>query len=77
MQNYSEVAQLRKQIEIEQIAAKRGLSGLALVARHQCITRKMENIWEHFQGLVEQVGPEEAHRIAFGEPLPEPENEVH
>ncbi|MDQ2714892.1 MAG: hypothetical protein M3Z08_08300 [Chloroflexota bacterium] len=40
----STVAQIRKQIEAEYIAAQRGLEGLATVARHQFITARMENM---------------------------------
>lgn len=66
----SEIALIKQQIEVEQIAAKRGLDGLAIVARHQVITQRMERMWDKFQGLVDQVGQEEAHRLTFGESLP-------
>jgi hypothetical protein len=65
----SEVARLRQQIELEYQAAKRGLEGMAMVARHQFITRHMENMWNQFERLAKEVGQAEAHRIVFDEAL--------
>jgi len=62
----SEVARFRAQYELEYQAAKRGLEGVAMVAAHQFITKRMENMWEQFQQLVQVVGQAEAHEIAFG-----------
>jgi hypothetical protein len=70
----SDVARIRRQIEDEYIAAKLGLSGLAEgTARHRFITKRMENMWEQFQQLVQVVGQAEAHRITFGESLEQQE----
>ncbi len=67
----STVAQLRKQIEAEYIAAQRGLEGLAMAARHQFITAKMENMDRYHQQLVGLVGEERAIQMVaqvFGTP---------
>ena len=40
----SEVAHILQQIEIEYIAAQRGLTGLAQSARHAAITARMEHM---------------------------------
>ncbi len=67
----SDVAQLRKQIEAEYIAAQRGLEGLAAVARHQYISARMENMDRYHQQLIGLVGEERAiHIVAqvFGTP---------
>ncbi|MEO6888766.1 MAG: hypothetical protein ABI456_06200 [Ktedonobacteraceae bacterium] len=67
----SEVAQLRKQIEAEYIAAQRGLEGLAVTARHQFITARMENMDRYHRQLIELVGEEQAIQMVarvFGTP---------
>jgi hypothetical protein len=69
----SKIAQFREQYELEYQAARQGLEGVAMTAPHQFITKRIENMWEHFQQLVQEVGEAEAHRIAFGEVLPEKE----
>jgi hypothetical protein len=65
----SEVSRIREQYELEYQAAKRGLEGFAVVAPHQFVTKRTEQMWEHFQQLVAEVGQIEAHRIIFGERL--------
>jgi hypothetical protein len=67
----SDIARIREQYELEYQAGKRGLEGTAISASHRFITVRMENMWEHFQRLTTIAGQAEAHRIAFGEPLPE------
>ncbi|MDQ2904418.1 MAG: hypothetical protein M3Y81_12790 [Chloroflexota bacterium] len=67
----STVAQLRKQIEAEYVAAQRGLEGLAAVARHEFITAKMENMDCYHRQLVGLVGEEQAIQMVaqvFGMP---------
>ncbi|MBA2682761.1 MAG: hypothetical protein H0U76_30760 [Ktedonobacteraceae bacterium] len=67
----STVAQLRKQIEAEYIAAQRGLEGLAAVARHEYITKRMENMDCYHRQLVGLVGEERAIQMVaqvFGTP---------
>src|SRR5579859_4884405 len=71
----SDVARWREQYELEYQAAKRGLEGVAIVAPHQFITRRMEQMWEHFQQLAQEVGQSEAHRLVFGEAAPGKERE--
>jgi hypothetical protein len=58
----SEVARLLAAIEAEHEASRSGLSGLAEgTARHDFITKRQENIWQHFQALVVVVNsPQEA-----------------
>jgi hypothetical protein len=63
----SEVARIREQYELEYQAARRGLEGIAIVAPHCFVTKRMEQMWDHFQRLVIEVGQTEAHRIIFGE----------
>ncbi|MDQ2902327.1 MAG: hypothetical protein M3Y81_02080 [Chloroflexota bacterium] len=67
----STVAQLRKQIEAEYSAAQRGLEGLAVTARHQFITARMENMDRYHRQLIELVGEEQAIQMVaqvFGTP---------
>ncbi|MDQ2906292.1 MAG: hypothetical protein ABI456_21825 [Ktedonobacteraceae bacterium] len=67
----SDVAQLRNQIEAEYIAARRGLEGLAAVARHEYISARMENMDRYHRQLVGLVGEERAIQIVaqvFGTP---------
>jgi hypothetical protein len=71
--NRSDIARLREQYGLEYQAAKRGLQGVAIMASHRFITKRMENMWEQFQQLVQVVGQAEAHRITFGESLEQQE----
>jgi hypothetical protein len=59
----SEVARLRRQIGDEYIAAKLALEGFAITARHDFITKKMQNIATCHQELVTLVGKEEATKV--------------
>lgn len=60
VQNVSEVARLREQLDAECAAAWEGLYGLAEVAKHAAITARMENIGSLHRKLVEQIGEREA-----------------
>ncbi len=60
--NVSEVAQLLDRIESEYIAAMRGMSGLAVTARHEAITARMENLGRLHESLHAIVG-EDAIRL--------------
>ena len=63
-ENHSEIARLRQRIAEEYEAATRGLSGLASgSARHQFITRRMEQIGTYHETLQHLVGEQEATRI--------------
>jgi hypothetical protein len=59
----SEVARLLQQIEAEYGAAKRGLEGYAIAARHEFITARMERMAQHHAALINLVGEQEAARI--------------
>lgn len=56
----SEVARLRRQIELEYEAAQRALTSPAIIARHDFITQRMENMSRYMSQLVELVGPLQA-----------------
>ena len=59
----SEVAQLMKRIELEEEAARQGLSGVAIVARHELISVRMTRGAERILRLVEQGRDEEAQAL--------------
>lgn len=56
--NQSEVARLLAQIEMEYLAAMRGLTGLAATARHEVIAARTENMSKIHQDLRALVGDE-------------------
>ncbi len=60
VENKSEVARLRNQIEAEYVAAQRGLQEYTIVSRHQFITTRMENMECYHRQLVEIVGEVQA-----------------
>lgn len=60
----SEVAHILQQIEIEYIAAQRGLTGLAQSARHAAITARMEHMGLLHKDLQAIVGDEAIRLIA-------------
>lgn len=62
--NQSDVAKLLYQIELEYIAAQRGLSGLSETARHAFITARMEQMGKLHEDLREVVG-EDATRLFY------------
>jgi hypothetical protein len=59
----SEVARIREQMVAEYEAGKRGLEGLAVTARHQFITQKVENMSHCHTRLIALVGQEQAGKI--------------
>ncbi len=60
----SEVAQLRRQIELEFEAMQRGMTGLAMgVARHEFIRKRMDQVGSYQSRLAEQIGKQEAAQI--------------
>ena len=59
----SEVARLRQQFQAEWDASQLGLSGLALVARHQFITARMERMGELHERLKGLMGDLEGTKI--------------
>jgi hypothetical protein len=54
----SEIARLLQQIREEEVSARRALSDPAIVAKHQFITARSENISRHVHTLAEVVGSE-------------------
>lgn len=60
----SEITRLLSQIETEYIAATRGLSGLAVTAKHTAITARMENLGRLHESLRAIVGTETMRLIA-------------
>jgi hypothetical protein len=72
-QNQSEIARLRQQYEAEYEAAQRGLTGLAIgTARHDFITRRMEQMQRCVQDLTDLVGVQQASVLLWGEAATRP-----
>ena len=67
--NQSEVAAALHAISQEYQASQRGLTGLAAVARHQCITAQQERLARHFERLTAAVGSEQQAIALFVESL--------
>jgi hypothetical protein len=61
----SEVALIRKQIELEYEAARRLTSDYAIVTRHLFISARLNRIAEYHTLLVDLVGDKEAINIVF------------
>lgn len=82
LESKSEVARIKRQIELEYEAAMRGLYGFAAgAAKHEFITARMENMGRCHEKLVTLVGEQEATRAlaqaleqAGNEPTPEKES---
>jgi hypothetical protein len=74
--NKSEVARIKRQIELEYEAAMRGMYGFAAgTAKHEFITAKMENMGRHHEQLIKLVGEREATK-ALAEALEQAGNEA-
>ncbi len=54
----SEIRQLLQRIEDEQLAARRGLSDVAITARHDFINVRYHNIDQAHQRLLQLCGPQ-------------------
>ena len=63
--NHSDVARLRHRIALEQESAQRGLSGLAIVARHEIITARMMRGAERILQLIDEGKHEEAQTMLY------------
>ena len=63
MGNFSEVTRLRTQIAEEYEAVHTALTSVAVVARHDCLQRRLERVVELQRRLIGEVGREEAIRI--------------
>lgn len=59
----SEIARLRRQIDLEFEGAQRGLTGFAMTAQHAFIDARLHRAWEHKQALVEKIGEVEATKV--------------
>lgn len=63
----SEVARLREQIEMQLVAMRRGMSGLASgTARHAFIHARMERIGTYQEHLADHVGEDAATLLVYG-----------
>jgi hypothetical protein len=60
----SEIARLRKQIELECEAMKQAISGFKATASHDIINHRYSCIGDIQQQLIPLVGEQEANRIA-------------
>ena len=79
MENISEVAKLREDIRLNYEAAERAMHDPAMVAPHDFITARLENMQQAHSSLIALVGEEEAIKIVahaidptFGE-----QNQIH
>lgn len=61
----SEVARIRKQIELECEAMRLALFGYAAVASHDAINHRYDVLEAHHENLEKMVGAEEANRIVY------------
>lgn len=61
----SEIARIRKQIELECEAMRLGLSGYAVVASHDIINHRYDALGRQQIALEKIVGAEEASRIVY------------
>lgn len=63
----SEVARLRRQIELELVAMQHGMNGFALgTTRHRFIRTRMDRIGVCQDQLAVEVGEDQADAIVFG-----------
>lgn len=62
----SEVAELRRCIELEIEAMQRGMNGFAMgTARHEFIRRRMDRVGDYRGELVNKVGEDAANGMIF------------
>ncbi len=59
----SEVARLRRQIELEYEATQRVFVGFTPTARHRYVNKRQENIEGHYEDLKRYVPPQEAIQV--------------
>lgn len=63
----SDIAHLRRQIELELVAMQRGMNGFALgTTRHRFIRARMDRIEVCQDQLAVEVGVDQADEIVFG-----------
>jgi hypothetical protein len=63
MENVSEIALLRRRIEEEYTAAQRALYAPAMIAKHEFITARMENMQKAHNELQKILGADEAIKL--------------
>jgi hypothetical protein len=63
VENQSEVARLKQQLDAECEAARRALYSFAEAGKHAYITKKMENVGRVHDELIERVGEKEATEL--------------
>jgi hypothetical protein len=63
MENKSQVALLRQRIEDEYTAAQQALYAPAMVAKHEYISKRMENMQQAHEELKTLVGADEAIKL--------------
>lgn len=61
----SEVTRLMRQIELEYAAAKRGMQGFAITARHDFINARYNQVGAYREQLVKLVGEQEANAVVY------------
>ena len=61
--NKSEIARLREQIALEYQASQRVFTDVTATGRHAFITRRQENIAQHFEDLQQYMSPEAAMQL--------------
>ena len=61
----SEITRIREQIALEYEAAQRALYSPAMVARHDFINKRMENVGELHEKLSRHIGMEEATKTVL------------
>ena len=59
----SEIARLRRQIELECDARRLAIDGYAAVTSHKAIEQRYKNLGKHQEDLEKHVGKEEARSI--------------
>ena len=59
----SEVARLRRQIDLEFEATQHALTSFAMTAQHAFIGARMRRAWEHKQALAQEIGEAEATQV--------------
>lgn len=63
--NNSEVARLRRQIELEYQAMQAGLNGYAITARHNIIEHRYDAIGLHHERLIQILGEQKAAEVVI------------
>lgn len=61
----SEIADIRRQIDLEIEATNRAISGLATVASHEIINNKIARVWGYKEPLGNYMPPLEAAKIVL------------